>query len=351
MKKVVVAMSGGIDSTVAALILKEQGFDVLGIHLRLFSDNSIKCCGSDESQEIFKKVCNHIGIRYYVKDARKIFKGTVINNFVKSYISGKTPNPCVECNRFLKFSYLFDIANSIGAELIATGHYARIEKEGNRFFIKRGVDSAKDQSYFLYSIEEKKLKNILFPVGGFLKSQIKEIALKNKIPIDTNKESKDICFIPDGNYSLFLKRNGYVKNIEGYIRDTSGKILARHNGYFHFTIGQRKRLGFSGGKRLYVADIIPEKNEVIVGELNEACKKRIIIKDMNLFCEIKDGSVLYAQVRYRHTPSRGVISFISENKSIFEFFEPQFALTPGQSCVFYEGDKVLGGGVIEKVID
>lgn len=351
MKKVVVAMSGGVDSAVAALLLKEQGYEIIGIHLRLFSDKDIRCCGSDESIEVFKRICNHIGIRYYVKDAREIFKKTVIDEFVYFYVSGKTPNPCVECNRFLKFSYLFDIAKSVGADFIATGHYARIERKGDVFFIKRGLDPLKDQSYFLYRIEKERLENILFPVGRLSKSQVKDIAIKNKLPININKESKDICFIPEGNYSLFLKRNGYVKNKEGYIKDTSGKILAKHNGYFHFTIGQRKKLGFSCGKRLYVVDIIPEKNEVIVGELKEACKKRIVIKDINLFCELKDKSVLNAQVRYRHIPSKGVINFISKDKAEFNFFEQQFALTPGQSCVFYDGDKVLGGGIIDKVFE
>lgn len=346
-----VAMSGGVDSSVCALILKEQGYNVVGLHLRIANDRSIRCCGGDESSEVFKKICCHLGIRYYIKDAREVFKKSVIDDFVSHYLSGKTPNPCVECNRVLKFSYLFDIARSLGAEFIATGHYANIVKEKDGFFIERGIDPSKDQSYFLYAIDKDKLRYILFPLGMLYKRDVKKIALKYNLPIDPDKESKDICFIPERDYSLFLKRNGYAKNMEGYIKDTSGKIVARHNGYFHFTIGQRKGLGFSSGKRMYVVDIIPERNEVIVGKLEDCYKRRFLIKRLNLFSIIKDGDELYAQIRYRHTPKKGRIKLINEKIAEFEFYEAEFAITPGQSCVFYEGRRVLGGGIIEKVYE
>ncbi|MGC9071010.1 MAG: tRNA 2-thiouridine(34) synthase MnmA [Elusimicrobiales bacterium] len=349
MAKVVVAMSGGVDSSVSALLLKKQGFEVIGIHLRLFDNDLIKCCGGNESEEKFRRICSYIGIKHYVKDARKIFKENVINNFVKSYISGFTPNPCVECNRFLKFSYLLEISNAMGADFLATGHYAIIRKLDNGFCLERGNDLNKDQSYFLYCIKKENLGKIIFPVGGLLKKDVKKIAEKEGLPLETDNESKDICFIPKGGYSLFMKRKGYINSSWGFIRDTLGKIVGRHKGYFNYTIGQRKNLGICAGRRLYVIDIKPKENEIVVGEHKDAFKKKIIIKDINLLSDIKNGSRVMAQIRYRHTPSAGIIRFGSDVAE-FEFDQPQFALTPGQSCVFYEGNRVLGGGIIYSVV-
>lgn len=351
MKKVVVAMSGGVDSSVAAYILKEQGFDVIGIHLRLFDDKKIKCCGSYESEIRFKKICDHLGIKGYVKDVRKIFKESVIKKFANSYIMGQTPNPCVECNRVIKFDYLLNLSIALGASYIATGHYALIEKNNNEFLLKRGKDKTKDQSYFLYCIKKEFLNKIIFPVGMFFKKDIKKIAQSKNIPLDITQESKDICFIPHGRYQLFLKENGYVQSEEGFIKDTSGKIIGKHSGYYNFTIGQRKKLGISSTKRLYVIDIKPNTNEIIVGDIKDAFKKKIIVKDLNLLSNVKDGIILNAQIRYKHTPSPGIIRFIDDKTVEFEFKEPQFAITPGQSCVFYDDDIVLGGGIIDRVIE
>ncbi len=351
MEKVVVAMSGGIDSSVSALILKQQGYDVIGITLKLFKDKSIKCCGGDDAIEKFKKICNHIGIKYYIKDAVKIFEEAVVKNFVSGYLNGYTPNPCVECNRVLKFDYLLKLAKLLGADKLSTGHYARIEKKDGEYVLKRGVDLTKDQSYFLYPIKKEYLKDIIFPIGNLTKKEVKEIARKNNIPVDLNKESKDICFIPEGDYYLWLKKNGFVKNQKGYFKDTSGKIIGVHNGYYKFTIGQRKGLGISMGERAYVVGINPDKNEVIVGSLKDAFKRGVVIKNINWIYKIpKDGERLFAQIRYKNKPSSGIINYV-DDKIVFYFNETQFAITSGQSIVFYDGDIVVGGGVIKDVFN
>lgn len=353
MRKVIVAMSGGIDSSVSALLLKEQGYDVTGVTLRLFDkEQKIKCCGSDESIETFKKICNQIGIKYYIKDARKIFDKYVIKNFVSSYLNAFTPNPCVECNRILKFDYFFKIAKLMEADYIATGHYARIINENGEYKLIRGIDPHKDQSYFLYPIKREYLKYILFPVGEMKKIQVKEIAKKHNLPLNINKESKDICFIPEGNYVLWMKKHNYTQNIDGYIKDINGKILGKHKGFFYYTIGQRKNLGISYRERLYVVDIIPEENAVIVGTHIEAMFKGVILKNVNWLVSNppKINTEITAQIRYRHTPQPGKIIKITENNVEFHFDKKQFAPAKGQSCVFYEGDRVIGGGIIYETI-
>lgn len=353
MEKVVVAMSGGIDSSVAAVLLKKMGYDVIGITMKLFSEkDTIRCCGSDESVEKFKRICNHIGIRYYVKNAVNVFEDGVIKNFVSEYLKGFTPNPCVECNRTLKFDYLMKIAKSLGASRLATGHYAIIEKEGDEYFLKRGVDENKDQSYFLYSIKKEFLKDIIFPLGRMKKADVKILAKENGIPLDLNKESKDICFIPGGNYSSWLKKNGYIKDRQGYFKDLNGKIIGMHNGYYRYTTGQRKGLSVSFGKKLYVIDIDPDKNEVILGELKDAFRNRIIAGNINWLGSKKpvEGERVYAQVRYRHKPASGIIKYNNDKTVEVIFDEKQFALTRGQSVVFYDGDRVRGGGVIKNVL-
>ncbi len=347
MEKVVVAMSGGIDSSVSAFLLKKSGYDVVGVTLNLFSGKNIKCCGSDDSVEKFKRICNHLGIRYYVKNAVKVFNEKVIDKFASDYLKGFTPNPCVECNRFLKFDYLFKIAKSLGASKLATGHYAIVEKKGDEYVLKRGIDDTKDQSYFLYPIKKEFLKDMLFPLGRMKKNEVKEIAKKNGIPLDINKESKDICFVPEGDYALWLKKNGYVRNLQGYFKDMDGKIIGTHSGYFKYTVGQRKGLGVSGKERMYVVKINPLKNEVTLGVLKDCYFRKILINDINWLSskKPKSGEVLFAQIRYRHKPARGIIEY-KDKDAEFVFDEPQFALTPGQSAVFYDGDRVMGGGAI-----
>ena len=349
--KIAVAMSGGIDSSVAAFLLKEMGYDVVGITLRLFKDKNIRCCGGDESIERFKKICNSIGIRYYVKDATEIFSKEVIKKFVDFYLEGKTPNPCVECNRIIKFDYLLKLSKILGADKLATGHYAIIEENKGNYFLKRGVDLLKDQSYFLYPIKKEYLSEIIFPLGYLTKKEVKNIAQKNNIPVDINKESKDICFIPEGDYSLWLKKNNYVKIEEGYFRTTDGRIISKHKGYWNYTIGQRRNTGISLGKRLYVCDIIPSKNEVIIGDIDDVMVKKLTVTNFNWLVDknyILDRKI-YAQIRYKHTPSLVNLEIDKNGDLNVYFSKKQFAPAKGQSLVLYDNDIVIGGGIISEV--
>ncbi len=348
MKRAVVAMSGGVDSSVACAILKEKGFDVVGITLRFFSTSQqVSCCGAQESAAKARQVCQTLGIRHYLKDARALFKKDVTDNFILQYLSGKTPNPCVECNRSLKFNYLFSIAAGLGADYLATGHYAIIKNADDGPGLFRGRDPLKDQSYFLYCIRKEFLGRIIFPLGDMEKRETREIAGRFTLPNARSAESKDICFIPKGDYRLWLKENGMADNIPGYIKDDSGKILGRHNGFFYFTIGQRKNLGISSSSRLYVSEIKPETNEVIVSTLDKAMFSGCRIANLNWLGPQKPQGEFSVQIRYRHKPCRCELKKDGDG-FLVSFEKKQFAAAPGQSAVFYEGDRVLGGGIIDE---
>lgn len=351
MKKVAVAMSGGIDSSVACALLKEQGFEVIGITLRFFdSDDKIKCCGAEHSLDVARKVCNILEIKHYLKDARSPFLKYVIENFANSYLKAETPNPCVECNRYLKFDYLFELIKAMGIDYLATGHYARILKKSDEYFLLRGRDKNKDQSYFLYCINKESLGNLIFPLGEMDKEEVKRIAIKYNLPSVKEKESKDICFIPDGNYQLWLKKKYALFPEEGYIKDVNGKIIGRHNGYFNFTIGQRRKLGISHSERLYVKKINAKENEVIVSEIKDSFFSGCYVRNLNwLSNNIPEGRG-FVQLRYRHKPCECFIEYEGEKLKLI-FKEKQFAVARGQSAVFYDGERVLGGGVIKEAIE
>lgn len=349
MKKVVVAMSGGVDSSVSCAILKENRFDVIGITLRFFfSSQSISCCGALESALKAKKVCQILGIRHYLKDARVLFKKDVIDNFISQYLCGKTPNPCIECNRSLKFDYLLSIADGLGADYLATGHYAIIKDTPDGLGLFRGRDTMKDQSYFLYCIKKEVLGRIMFPLGDMKKSETRKIAESFFLPNAKSEESKDICFIPRGDYRLWLKENGVAENIPGYIRDDSGKIVGRHNGFFNFTVGQRRNLKISSSSRLYVSEIKPKTNEVIVSTLDKVMFSGCRIRNINWLGYQKPQGEFLVQIRYRHNPCRCELKK-DEDGFLFYFEKKQFAPTIGQSAVFYLNDRVLGGGIISEV--
>ncbi len=352
-KKVVVAMSGGVDSSAAAALLQKEGCEVVGVTLNLFSPDSASraaCCGAAESGAKARAVCDTLGVRHYIKNARDIFKKNVIDEFVKSYLAGATPNPCVDCNRSVKFAYLFELARAFGAEYLATGHYARIENARGGYRLLRGLDPLKDQSYFLYCLKKEQLPHILFPLGAMTKKEVRLIAAESGLPTAKEKESNDICFVGEGNYDRYLKYSGGVKPRPGSIVDAKGKKLGRHEGFFNYTVGQRRGLGVYGPERLYVTALRPETNEVALGKLSDACFGKFEVSGMNWLANPPAaGERIYAQIRYRHKPASCLIVSCEGEGFSGVFDEPQFAPAKGQSIVFYEGDRVLGGGVISAV--
>ncbi|MEA3306949.1 MAG: tRNA 2-thiouridine(34) synthase MnmA [Elusimicrobiota bacterium] len=353
-KKVIVAMSGGVDSAVAAAILQKKGYEVIGVTLRLIfkkDSKDIECCGADESLNKAKEVCAKLGIRHYFKNAQRLFKRDIINTFIEEYLNGRTPNPCIECNRTVKFGYLFDFAKQMGADALVTGHYAKILNRDGEFGLYRGRDDKKDQSYFLYCLQRSKLKNLLFPLGNLTKKNVRCMAASFGLSLAKEKESKDICFIPDGDYTGFIKKNGKIRSLKGKIIDEKGKVLGWHNGFFNFTVGQRRGLDIAAKNRLYVSRIVPASNIIVVGDLDNVYFKDFSVKNINWlsFKKFEENDDIKVQVRYRHKPSKCKIIKIGKNFMRLSFAKKQFALTEGQSAVFYSGNKVFGGGIIDEV--
>lgn len=348
-KKVVVAMSGGVDSSVTAMLLKKEGFEVVGVTLRLFEERkgAVKCCGGADSAAKARASAQAIGIRHYFKSAQRLFSKTVIDDFVRGYMAGSTPNPCVECNRHLKFSYLFDLARSMGAEYLATGHYAVIKKEGARYGLYRGADPLKDQSYFLYCLKKEQLDKLLFPLGGFTKKEVRRMAAEFSLPTAFEPESNDICFVTEGNYDSYLAKTAGIRPKPGYIVDQAGRRIGRHKGFFNFTVGQRRGTGVYGGTRLYVTEIRPEANEVVLGPLEAAHSSNFSMREINWLVEPPSPELESAvQIRYRHKPAACAVRVQPGDRAEVDLERPQFAVASGQSAVFYSGDKVLGGGII-----
>ena len=350
-KKVVVAMSGGVDSSVAAALLLEQGYEVIGVTLRLFSERKggIKCCGGAESADKARASAQALGIRHYFKSAQGLFSEKVIGDFVGSYLAGRTPNPCVECNRYLKFDYLYRLALSLGAGHLATGHYARVVKEGERWALLRGTDPLKDQSYFLYCLRRSQLPRLLFPLGAMPKSEVRKAAAKLSLPSASEPESKDICFVTQGNYGAYLGGEAGVKPRPGYIVDQAGKRLGRHKGFFNFTVGQRRGTGVHGGDRLYVTELRPETNVVVMGPLGAAHSGAFRVAGLNWLRTPESGAFRTSvQIRYRHKPAPCLV-VPGKGGAAVRLDKPQFAVAPGQAAVFYDGDEVIGGGIISGI--
>ncbi len=342
-------MSGGVDSSVAAALLKKEGYEVIGVTLRLFAEEkgAIKCCGGADSAVRARSSADALGIRHYFKSAQGLFTEKVIKNFVEGYLAGSTPNPCVECNRYLKFSYLTGLAHSLGADYLATGHYADIRKTPDGHGLFRGADPLKDQSYFLYCLKRAQLSRLLFPLGGMAKTEIRRIAAELGLPSAAAVESKDICFVTSGKYNTYLKNSPSVKPGRGAIVDAAGKRLGTHEGFFNFTVGQRRGTGVYGGSRLYVTGLRPVTNEVVLGPLEAACSTAFSVKELNWLTPVPDAPFdTTAQIRYRHQPPACRVTPAAGGNAGVIFEKPQFAVAPGQSVVFYDGDRVLGGGII-----
>jgi len=362
--KVLVAMSGGVDSSVAAALLKEEGHEVIGVTMQIWpAINDFGGCCSLSSFEDAKKVADILGIRHYTLNFRDEFEEKVINNFIEEYQAGRTPNPCIRCNQFIKFQHLLQKADELGCSHIATGHYARIKPptslspspllrgkgSGDRgiYQLLKGKDKNKDQSYVLYVLTQKSLSRTIFPVGNLTKSEVRKIAKKLKLPVADKGESQEICFIEDDDYGRFLKEKSPGSIKPGPILDTQGNVLGKHEGIIFYTIGQRKGIG-AHTERRYVIKIDKDKNAVIVGTREETLMKELTAKDANFI----SGTVpppniaVMAKIRY-NTPASKATLIPSGNKIKVKFDKPQMAITPGQSVVFYQSELVIGGGIIE----
>lgn len=340
-KKVLLGMSGGVDSSVSAILLQNQGYEVIGCTMTLW-EQTIKDA---------KKVCEKLGIPHYTIDCKKEFEGKVVNKFIQEYQEARTPNPCVECNKYLKFGVFYQKARELGCEYIATGHYARIEfsKKYQQYVLKKSREEKKDQTYFLYTIAKEKLEHIIFPLQNYFnKEEIRKIAEENQLTVAQKKESQEICFIPDNDYQNFLKKHGNGIQQKGNIVLSNGEVLGQHQGFINYTIGQRKGLGISYKEPLYVLKLDKEKKEVIVGAEKELYAKELYAKEVNwmVWDKLEKPMRCKAKIRYRAKEAEAMI-FPEEDKVKVIFDTEQRAITSGQSIVFYDDDGiVLGGGKI-----
>ena len=353
-KRVVVAMSGGVDSSVAAALLKEQGYEVIGLTMcfNLAEKNGKKpsCCGLTGIEDA-RRVCQKLGIRHYVVNLNKDFLRQVIQNFSQEYLNGRTPNPCVRCNQFIKFGILLKKAINLGMQYLATGHYAGIQKTPQGYLLKKAKDLKKDQSYFLYRLTQGQLKHVLFPLGDFTKPKVRQLAYDFGLKVAEKQESQEICFLPDGKYGDFISASRQGSAKPGNFVDKDGNILGLHRGIAFYTIGQRHGLGIAAKHPLYVTQINAKDNQVSIGRRKEAYKSEFIIKNVHFLGKPPKKKIeIKVRIRYNHKESPATVyPGKTELKVIFK--QPQFAITPGQSAVFYDKNTVLGGGIIEKAID
>tara|TARA_B100000427_G_scaffold329821_1_gene348173 strand:+ start:5335 stop:6411 length:1077 start_codon:yes stop_codon:yes gene_type:complete len=354
-KRVLVGMSGGIDSSVTAALLQKRGYDVIGITMQLVPKETEKqsaCCNIGAINDA-KRVASKLNIPHYTINIRDEFKHHVIDYFVNEYLLGHTPNPCVECNRYIKFDALEQKCKELNADYIATGHYCKITANAkkSRFFLKKAKDQQKDQSYFLYMLSQQQLKRTLFPLGNYLKSEIRDIAHSFNLINANKKESQDICFVTNGNYKSFIENEIDKKTIDkGNIVDTTGAILGEHTGIYNYTIGQRKGLNISHSSPLYVIKLNAKNNEVIVGTQDELATTTFCIDTYSLVNpeQIKTNKLYSVKIRYKMIPFNCKITTITKDKITLKSTTPLKFITPGQSCVIYDKDTVIGGGIIRK---
>jgi len=357
-QKVVIAMSGGVDSSVAAALLVEEGYEVIGVTMQIWPASSgpeeefSRACCSLSAVEDARRVAASLGIPHYVMNFKEIFEETVIDNFIEEYRKGRTPNPCVRCNRFVKFEALLEKSQALGAEYVATGHYSRIvfDSKIGRWLLKRGLDPTKDQSYALYSMTQHQLAHTLMPLGGMTKEETRKLATKLGLSVANKRDSQEICFVENKDYPAFLKSACPEVATPGPIIDTQGKVLGQHNGIAFYTLGQRKRLGISTPEPRYVVKIDPAQNAIIVGAETDLYGIELIATDLNFISveTLEDPIAISAKIRYNMKDSRACLALQVGEQAMVRFEEPQRAITPGQAAVFYDGENVLGGGTIER---
>lgn len=346
-KKVIIGMSGGVDSSVAAHILKNEGYLTAGVTLKLHEYVGEKACGSVTDADDARNICNKLGIEHFVFDFTKEFDIAVVKKFVSEYRCGHTPNPCIDCNRFIKFYQMHKKAEEMNFDFVATGHYAKITKTGDRYFLTKPTDLSKDQTYVLYVLNQNQLRKTLFPLGNLTKKEVREIAAENGFVNASKPDSQDICFVPDGDYAGFIEKYENAPLKIGNFVDLSGNIMAPHKGAEKYTIGQRKGLGIGFGKPVYV--IKKENNNVVLGEETHLYTKTVRVTDtvFSAFDKLNAPLRCKGKLRYRQAEEDCTVIPVDEHTVIAEFNNPQRAVTAGQAAVFYDGDTVLGGGTIE----
>jgi tRNA-specific 2-thiouridylase len=357
-KRVVVAMSGGVDSSVAACLLAEQGYEVIGLTMQTWPASSIQnsggklrgCCGIDAARDAFS-VCSLLGIPHYVLNFQEVFQKQVIDNFTQEYLSGRTPNPCVRCNEFIKFKALLEKSLSLQADFLATGHYARTayNPAKNRYCLSKGKDQKKDQSYVLYPLKQQELEKTIFPLGDWTKEEVRAYAREKNLPTAKKSDSYDLCFVPDGNYEEFIQRETTARIAPGEILNQKGETLGNHKGIPFYTIGQRKGLGISSKEPIFVLSMDLETNTLVVGREQELYHDTLSAENINWISTSPPDKPIKAsaKIRYHATEEEVLITPLSEGSCTVSFNKPQKAITPGQAIVFYERDEVLGGGTIK----
>ena len=354
-KKVVVGMSGGVDSSVTAYLLKKAGYDVIGVTMQIWQEESEctleengGCCGLSAVEDA-RRVAASLGIPYYVMNFRREFKEQVMDYFLEEYLEGRTPNPCIACNRYVKWDALLRRSLEIGADYIATGHYARVVKLPNgRYTLKKSATEAKDQTYALYNLTQEQLFHTLMPVGEYSKEEIRQIAEDIGLAVANKPDSQDICFIPDNDYAKFIHENTNVEIPQGNFVDLQGNILGTHKGITNYTVGQRKGLNLAMGKPVFVVEIRPETNEVVIGDNQDVFAPCLYANKLNFMgiSDLKGDMVVEAKIRYSHKGAKATIRKMEDDLLECVFDEPQRAITPGQAVVFYKDDYVVGGGSI-----
>ena len=353
MKRALIAMSGGVDSSLAAKLMQDDGYECIGCTMRLFHnedaglERSRTCCSLEDVEDA-RSVAYELGMRFYVFNFTDDFRNTVIRSFVESYQNGITPNPCIDCNRYMKFGKLFDRAKILDCNCVVTGHYARIEERDGRYVLKKAIDATKDQSYVLYAMTQEQLAHTRFPLGNLCKTRVRALAEQNGFVNADKPDSQDICFVPDGDYAHIIELQTGCKAAAGNFVDRCGNVLGTHRGVIHYTIGQRKGLGIAAGEPLYVCRICPQSNTVVLGRNEDLFSTEADAADFNWISgeSLKQAIRCKVKIRYRQAEQWATVTPCDEHDVHISFDDPQRAVTPGQAAVLYDGDIVLGGGTI-----